>query len=140
MVEKADSRVMKYRHVMGESMELDTPEIAVISVLMLRGPQTVGEIRTRSSRMFDFQSLGDVEITLKALMVREPALAARLPRQTGQKEVRYAHLLCGEVVPVDEADSTGNERFARLEQADEELRREVDELKRQFEQFKKQFE
>src|SRR5438105_10122305 len=95
VVDKADSRVTKYRHVMGETMALDHREIAVMCVLMLRGPQTVGEIRTRSNRIHDFENLEQVENILNSLIARQPALAIRLPRQAGQKEVRYAHLLSG---------------------------------------------
>ncbi|PYS56047.1 MAG: DUF480 domain-containing protein [Acidobacteria bacterium] len=146
VVHKDDSRVTKYRHVMAETIGLDIPEIAVMCVLMLRGPQTVGEIRTRSNRIHDFQDLEEVETTLNALIAREPsALAVRLPRQTGQKEVRYAHLLSGEVA-LDNPDpamiraQADSERIAKLEEITEELRKEVEDLRNQFEQFRKQFE
>ena len=146
VVVRDDSRVTKYRQVMSETMSLQTREIAVMCVLMLRGPQTVGEIRTRSNRIFDFESLADVETTLNSLSAREPsALVVRLPRQTGQKEVRYAHLLSGEVV-FDEPEAAMNraqvdsERLLRLEQTTEELRQQVEDLRRQFEGFRKQFE
>ena len=140
IVDKADSRVTKYRHVMAETMQFEIPEVAVMCVLMLRGPQTVGEIRTRSSRIYDFENLGEVETTLNSLIAREPALAIRLPRQTGQKEVRYAHLLSGEAVTVEDQPATNDERIAKLEETTEELRREIEDLKSTFEQFKKQFE
>src|SRR3954467_10812569 len=93
MVQRSDSRVSKYRHVVMETMNLNRPEIAVIDVLMLRGPQTVGEIRTRTNRLYDFVGLEHVESVLQGLIQRQPALIVRLPRQTGQKEVRIAHLL-----------------------------------------------
>ena len=131
MVDRGESRVIKYRHVMYEAMDLGRPAIAVMCVTMLRGPQTVGEIRTRSNRLYDFSSLEEVETTLASLMSREPPLVARLPRQTGQKEVRYAHLLSGEVQfaePEVEPDRIGK------------LEKEVEDLKKQFEQFRKQFE
>lgn len=135
LIDRGESRVTKYRHVLYEALNLGRPDIAVLCVLMLRGPQTVGEIRTRSSRLYDFQSLDQVETTLNSLMSVEPSLVTRLPRQSGQKEVRYAHLLSGavtftepEVEPEPEPD-----RISKLE-------REVEDLKKQFEQFRKQFE
>jgi len=130
-VDRAESRVSKYRHVLYEAMNLGRPAVAVMGVLMLRGPQTVGEIRTRSNRLYDFTSLDEVELTLNALMSREPPLVVRLPRQAGQKEVRYAHLLSGEVTltePEPEIDRIGK------------LEKEVEDLKKQFEEFRKQFE
>src|SRR5437016_2889862 len=131
LVDRGESRVLKYRHVLYEAMNLGRPAVAVMCVLMLRGPQTVGEIRTRSNRLYDFSSLEEVDITLNALMSREPALIIRMQRQTGQKEVRYAHLLSGEVSftePEPELDRIGK------------LEKEVEDLKKQFEQFRKQFE
>ena len=131
LVDRAESRVSKYRHVLYETMNLGRPAIAVMCVLMLRGPQTIGEIRTRSARLYDFGSLDQVETTLNSLISSEPPLVVRLPRQVGQKEVRYAHLLSGEVKftePEPELDRLGK------------LEKEVEDLKRQFEQFRKQFE
>jgi len=131
MVDRGDSRVTKYRHVLYEAMSLGRPAIAVMCVLMLRGPQTVGEIRTRSNRLYNFSSLEEVEITLNSLMSGEAPFIVRLPRQSGQKEVRYAHLLSGEVTltePEVEPDRIGK------------LEKEVEDLKKQFEQFRKQFE
>jgi uncharacterized protein len=130
-VDRSESRVTKYRHVLYEAMSLNRPAIAVLCVLMLRGPQTVGEIRTRTNRLYDFASLEQVETTLNSLMSGESPLVVRLPRQTGQKEVRYAHLLAGEVrvtEPEPELDRIGK------------LEREIEDLKKQFEQFRKQFE
>ncbi len=131
LVDRGESRVLKYRHVLYEAMSLTRPAIAAMGVLMLRGPQTVGEIRTRSNRLYDFASLEHVETTLNALMSCQPPLIVRLPRQTGQKEVRYAHLLSGAVMftePEVELDRMGK------------LEKEVEDLKRQFEEFRKQFE
>jgi uncharacterized protein len=131
LVDRGESRVTKYRHVVYEAMGLGRPAIAVMCVLMLRGPQTIGEIRTRTNRLYDFSSLEEVEITLNSLMSGEAPLIVRLPRHTGQKEVRYAHLLSGEVKitePEPELDRIGK------------LEKEVEDLKRQFEQFRKQFE
>ena len=144
MVDRGDTRVRKYRHIMNETLSLDTPEMAVMYVLMVRGPQTVGEIRTRCNRVYDFKSLGDVESVLDTLIAKQPALAARLPRQTGQKEVRYAHLLSGEV-SFHEPDAAqpaaqNDDRLARLEERTIELQNEVDDLRKQLDQFRKQFE
>lgn len=130
-VDRVESRVTKYRHVLYEAMNFGRPAIAVMCVLMLRGPQTVGEIRTRTNRLYDFQSLEEVETTINSLMSGEAPLVMRLPRQIGQKEVRYAHLLSGEVQitePEPELDRIGK------------LEKEVEDLKRQFEEFRKQFE
>ena len=96
-IQRVDSRVMKYMHLMTDALGLERPQLAAMCVLMLRGPQTVGEIRTRGSRLFEFQSLEEVEATLHGLASRSPPLVVRLPRQPGQKEARYAHLLSGEV-------------------------------------------
>jgi uncharacterized protein len=134
-VDRAESRVTKYRHVLYEAMSMTRPVIAVMCVLMLRGPQTVGEIRTRTNRLYDFAGLDQVEITLNTLMSGELPLVARLPRQTGQKEVRYAHLLSGEVRMTESEGEAEPEpdRIGKLE-------KEVEELKRQFAEFRKQFE
>ena len=131
LVDRGESRVTKYRHVLYEAMNMGRPAIAVMCVLMLRGPQTIGEIRTRSNRLYDFSSLEEVEITLNSLMSGEAPFIVRLPRQSGQKEVRYAHLLSGEVnLTEPEAEP---DRITKLE-------KEVEDLKKQFEQFRKQFE
>jgi uncharacterized protein YceH (UPF0502 family) len=146
VVNQADSRVTKYRHVVYETLNLDRRQIAVMCILLLRGPQTVGEVRTRTNRLYDFDSIQAVETALNSLMAREPPLVTCLPRQAGQKEVRYAHLLAGEVsasvtaASSDAPADTPSDRIAKLEQVSEDLRNEIEELKRQFEQFKKQFE
>jgi len=135
LVDRGESRVSKYRHVLYEAMNMSRQAIAVMCVLMLRGPQTVGEIRTRSNRLYDFTSVEDVETTLNLLMSGESPLIVRLPRQTGQKEVRYAHLLSGTVMDrqKDEEIEPEPDRIGKLE-------REVEDLKKQYEQFRKQFE
>jgi uncharacterized protein YceH (UPF0502 family) len=135
LVARGESRVDKYRHVLYEAMNLGRQEVAVLCVLMLRGPQTVGEIRTRTSRLYDFASLEQVEGTLQSLMPATLPFVARLPRQTGQKEVRYAHLLSGEV-SFTEPEAGAEVELDRIGK----LEREVEDLKRQFEQFRKQFE
>jgi uncharacterized protein YceH (UPF0502 family) len=94
---RGDGRVAKYEHHMQEVFNFTRGEIAVICVLLLRGPQTPGELRGRTERMFRFDELSDVQNVLQRLMAREPALAKVLPRQPGTKEARYAHLLSGDI-------------------------------------------
>jgi uncharacterized protein YceH (UPF0502 family) len=145
------SRVPKYKHVMPEVMHLSKPEMAVMCVLMLRGPQTVGELRGNGARLHEFSGLEEVERTLNALVSREPEpLVVRLQRQPGQKEARVAHLLSGEVSIDAEPEQVSptrsrsrdgqNERVATLEAEMETLKTEVGRLRDQFEGFKKQFE
>ena len=107
----------------------------MLCVLLLRGPQTVGEIRTRSNRLYDFSSVEQLEGTLSSMMGGESPLVVRLARQTGQKEVRYAHLLSGEV----SGETALAEPEVELDRIGK-LEREVEDLKKQFEQFRKQFE
>jgi uncharacterized protein len=135
LIARGESRVTKYRHVLYESMNLGRQEIAVLCVLLLRGPQTVGEIRSRSNRLYDFTSLEQLEGTLSSMMGGESPLIVRLARQAGQKEVRYAHLLSGEV----SGDVALAEPEVELDRIGK-LEREVEDLKKQFEQFRKQFE
>jgi uncharacterized protein len=100
MVHRPGDRSEKHRHLLDEALELSAEQVAVLSVLMLRGPQTVGELRTRTERLHAFSSTGEVERVLEGLAARTPdPLVARLERQSGQKEARYTHLLLG-----DEAD------------------------------------
>ena len=139
------SRVPKYKHVMPEVMHLSPPEMALMCVLMLRGPQTLGELRGNASRLHDFAGLEEVEQTLNGLITRElDPLVARLPRQPGQKEGRFAHLLSGEVdveaLAVEAERKPAVSSSQRLEQKVEALAAEVEKLKEQFEQFRKQFE
>jgi uncharacterized protein YceH (UPF0502 family) len=145
----ADSRVTKYEQRLQEVFNFTRAEIAVLCVLLLRGPQTPGELRGRAERMHRFEALDDVQSALQKLMQRDPPLARVLPRLPGTKESRYAHLLAGEVVDAEAAADVGAEvephradagRMAGLEQEVVELRREVSELKDQFERFRKQFE
>src|ERR1700678_1682928 len=93
----ADSRVTKYEHWLGEAFNFTRAETALLCVLLLRGPQTPGELRGRTERMHRFDEIGEVLAGLQKLSEREPALAAGLPRQPGTKEARYAHLLSGPV-------------------------------------------
>jgi len=141
----ADSRVTKYEHRL-ESFNFSRREIAVLCVLLLRGPQTPGELRGRTERMYRFEDLEQVQSALHQLMEREPSLAAVLPRQPGTKEARYAHLLGGPVESIAVshdgvlAEHADGDRVARLEEQVRALHAEVDALKDQFASFRKQFE
>lgn len=148
------SRVPKFKHVMPEIFQLNPAEVAVMCALMLSGAQTVGEIRGRSARLHEFSGLGEVEETLHSLSVKDSEpLVTKLPRQAGQKEVRYAHLLCGEInveqMLAEPAESRAahrsprvndSEKVAALQERVARLSAEVESLRRQFEEFKKQFE
>src|SRR5215213_5502215 len=139
----SSSRVPKYKHVMPEVMHLSHPELALMCVLMLRGAQTLGELRGNGGRLHEFSSLEEVEETLNGLISREPEpLVIRLPRQSGQKDARYAHLLSGEVNVEAIAETTERvvTRRVNLEERVEALAAEVEKLKQQFEEFRKQFE
>jgi uncharacterized protein len=132
-----DSRVTKYEHRLQEVFNFTRGEAAVMCVLLLRGPQTPGELRGRTERMHRFEELEDVLSVLQKLMQREPALAAALPRQPGTKEMRYAHLLSGEpeisAGPVprgsETAESEDSERLLRLEAEVAKLREELEAVK-----------
>ncbi len=149
-VHQAGARVSKYQHRLRVKWSLEQDKLAVLTILMLRGIQTAGEIRTRSGRLHEFSSIADVETGLQFLMDKYPPLVARLPRTPGTKEARYAALLSSEVVPESNevaASSVGGSvyisRQDRITQLDVEvsfLRQQVAELTEQFQQFKKQFE
>jgi len=144
----ADSRVTKYEHWLGEAFNFNRAETALICVLLLRGPQTPGELRGRTERMHRFVELSDVMGGLQKLMERNPALVAVLPRQPGTKESRYAHLLSGPVAgasasaapafthsvaaPLGVTDAGAEERIARLESTVTDLRQQVEELQKRF--------
>ena len=144
----ADGRVTKYEHRLQEVFNFTRPETAILCVLLLRGPQTPGELRGRTERMHRFEDLDEVLSGLQQLMRREPPLAKALGRRPGTKEVRYAHLLSGDVEawePPAETASYGNvaeenERVAHLEEKVAALQAEVAELKQQMAEFRKQFE
>ena len=102
---RGDSRVPKYEHRIQEVFNFTRGEIAVVCVLLLRGPQTPGELRGRTERMYKFDELSDVQTVLQKLMAREPALVKVLPRQPGTKEARYAHLLSGDVESFEPASA-----------------------------------
>lgn len=140
----ADSRVTKYEHRL-ESFNFSRREIAVLCVLLLRGPQTPGELRGRTERMYRFEDLDQVQSALHQLMERQPPLAAMLARQPGTKEARYAHLLGGPVesIAVTHAAASASDdgdRVTRLEEQVRGLQLDVDALKEQFAAFRKQFE
>jgi uncharacterized protein YceH (UPF0502 family) len=140
----ADGRVTKYEHWLAEAFNFTRAETALICVLLLRGPQTPGELRGRTERLHSFDEIGDVLTGLQKLMDRTPSLVAVLPRQPGTKEARYGHLLSGPIegasfaasaivaragtAPV-ELDSGAGERIARLEATVAELRQEMAELR-----------
>jgi uncharacterized protein len=151
-----DSRVPKFEHRLNELYNFHRHEIAVLCVLLLRGPQTPGELRTRGERMYAFEDLEAVHAALNLLMRREPPLAKILPRQPGTKESRYMHLLSGDAEPGEsvsaaaEAHSDGGsqsqrasppgaDRIAELETEMNSLRREFETLREQFAAFQKQF-
>lgn len=147
-----DSRVPKFEHRLNELYNFHRHEIAVLCVLLLRGPQTPGELRTRAERMYAFEDLEAVHSALHHLMHREPPLAKVLPRQPGTKESRYMHLFSGDSAPAAAAepehsseahaarvDSRDGERIAQFESEIVELRRELEMLREQFAAFQKQF-
>jgi len=152
-----DSRVAKFEHRLGETYNFDRQETAILCELLLRGPQTPGELRSRAERMHPFEDLSEVQTALQRLLRREPPLLKLLPRQRGMKEARYAHLLCGDVFAKNEdleaapeplttttahqasrtSEATGPVK--QLEEQISALREEVAALKQQFAEFRKQF-
>jgi hypothetical protein len=147
----ADSRVTKYEHRLQEAFNFTRGETAVLCVLLLRGPQTPGELRGRAERMHRFEDLTEVQSTLQRLMQRDPPLVRVLPRQPGNKESRYKHLLAGDVEdaadvaqapspPFVASNSHDADRITHLENEVSDLRKEVADLKQQLASFRKQFE
>ena len=143
------SRVAKYEHIFADDLKLVAREKAAICILMLRGPQTAGEIRSRTERLYAFKDLDEVQETLSAL--EDTNLVKKLPRQPGRKESRYMHLLSGEPDETcdtgsnhQESDSVivrkGSDRSGGLQEQIDMLRQELDKLKLEFETFKSQFE
>jgi uncharacterized protein YceH (UPF0502 family) len=155
-VSAADSRVTKYEHRLQEAFNFYRHEVAILCVLLLRGPQTPGELRTRAERMHPFDDLSAVQSSLQHLMKREPPLVKVLPRQPGTKEARYVHLLSGDVEEWDAKSvaepqfppaSADGERIAHLEKEVAALcndvadfQKEIADLRQEFAQFRKQFE
>ncbi len=150
-----DGRVPKYEHRLPEAFNFHRHEIALLCVLLLRGPQTPGELRTRTERLYQFDDLNAVHSALTLLMKREPPLVKLLPRHAGTKEARYDHLLSGDVIesssPPSSAPTSTHalaestikpadlDRISRLEHEVGTLRTELADLKRQLAAFQKQF-
>lgn len=148
----AESRVAKYRHTLNDALLLTPAETALLCVLLLRGPQTLGELRTRTERLYKFDTLPETEAALQALATRQPQpLVTRLPRQPGTKESRYAQLLTGPAEPsAPEAEAVATpsaaasaapapDRVALLEQDMAALRQEVADLRQALADFRRQF-
>ena len=141
------SRTAKYKHLTERFFELELSEIAVLCVLLLRGSQTLGELNQRTTRIYEFSGLDEVNQTIENLIKREEPIAAKLPKQPGQKEVRYAHLLSGEI-DTENLSSTvqtnsvkaKDEQIEKLEERIETLENQLQEFQASFEEFKKQFE
>jgi uncharacterized protein YceH (UPF0502 family) len=140
----SSSRVVKYKHMLPNVYDLSPPEVAAICVMLLRGPQTVGELRERTGRLFEFSNVAEVNETLDALMRRDEPLVVKLERQPGQKEARYAHLLSGEVTQAAIAAAPPNiprgDRIGELEGKVEAMQGELAALRAMFDEFRKQFE
>jgi uncharacterized protein len=148
----ADSRVTKYEHRLQEVYNFGRQETAVMCVLFLRGPQTPGELRGRTERMFHFDALDDVQSTLQRLIQRDPPLVKMLPRQPGTKESRYVQLLGGDIqdyeapspahatLNSDIRSDSEDSRIAHLEEKVADLHREIADLKQQLASFRRQFE
>ena len=141
-------RVAKYRHALVEKFRFTPAELALVCELLVRGPQTVGELRTRAERMHPFGDIAEVEAVLEELMERTPAVVARLPRQPGRKEPRYCQLFAGEPdltaleqssEPIRSRSGADVEKIAKLEEEIAELRQEVEELRQAVAEFKKSF-
>jgi len=144
-------RVPKYAHALAAKLFLEPPELAILCELLLRGAQTVGELRGRAERMHPFPELESVEAVLQEMQERQPPLVVKLPRQPGRKEHRHMHLLAGEPQLPEEGQAAApeaarvqvmaeNERIARLEQEVTSLREELATLRQELEEFRTQFE
>lgn len=149
-VRQAGARVAKYEHRMRMKWTLEQDKLAVLVLLMLRGPQTAGELRTRSGRLHDFGSVQEVEAALQFLIDKYPPLVVRLPRAPGTKETRFAHLLSGAERLEQQATAASfsasvdtparADRVAQLEEELARLKSEVESLQQQFAEFRRQFE
>jgi uncharacterized protein YceH (UPF0502 family) len=144
-----DSRVTKFEHRLQEAFNLDRREISILCELLVRGPQTPGELRSRVARIHRFDDLDQVQAALQRLAQREPPMVKMLPRSPGTKEARYSHLLSGDAQIQDSRMTpdlavsrrpTDGERIAHLENQTLALQNEVDDLRQQFAEFRKQFE
>lgn len=139
------NRVPKFRHLLGQAYSLYESEIPLLAVMMLRGPQTIGELRSRSAPMKEYPSLEVVEEVISRLIHRETPLVRQLPKQAGQKDFRYVHLLGGEpdlsvYQQETKTSHSDTDKVKVLEDQIAELRTELDQLKTQFADFRKQFE
>jgi len=148
--EGGGSLVPKYRHVLPEQLPLDEQELAMVCELLIRGPQTPGELNSRTARMVSFDNLDALKAVLTGLENRDSPVAMELPREVGRKETRHGHLLCGEpeidATPAGAAPEAAtikvqaeNDRIAALETEVASLRAELDEMGRAFAQFRRQF-
>ncbi len=142
---RAEGRVPRFEHRMGEVLNLGRRETALICTLLLRGPQTPGELRGRSERMHRLEDLDEVQLVLQKLIEHDPPLARLLPRQPGTKEARYADLFGGQELVTNEAASPAvpaprEDRLALLESEIAHLRAELESLRQQFADFRRQFE
>jgi uncharacterized protein YceH (UPF0502 family) len=149
-ITQAGARVTKYEHRMRIKWSLEQDKLAVLTILMLRGLQTAGEIRTRSGRVHDFKSVAEVEQALQFLIDKYPPLVSKLALAPGTKEPRYGQLLGGEESLAREETAAGlggsvssggqGTRIGALEQEVQQLRQQVEDLTAQFAEFRKQFE
>lgn len=152
LIESAGSRIPKYQHILPRVFDLMRYEVAILCELLLRGPQTVGELKNRASRMVEFTDLQQVEDTLQELSVREHPLVVKMPRRPGHKESRFMHLLGGMPDMTEEETASlapeaatmairaENERIVQLEAEVASLRQTVAGLQQQFDEFRRQFE
>ncbi|MBD8722908.1 YceH family protein [Oxalobacteraceae sp. CFBP 13708] len=146
-ISQAGARVVKYEHRMRIKWTLEQDKLAVLTILMLRGLQTAGEIRTRSGRLHEFKTVADVETALQFLIDKYPPLVVKLERAPGTKESRYGQLLGGEITIVAGSEQTSSSasnltqggRIAQLEEEVAALSGEMEDLKGQFEAFRQQF-
>lgn len=147
----SDSRVPKYGHLFHKAYDLNEAEVALMCVLVLRGPQTPGELRSRTPHLHQFENLPEIESLLQGLASREEPLVIRLPRQAGSRESRFAHLLAGDILIEENAVESRpdpaaprarpeNDRIVKLEAEVAALRNEMAELRQQLVEFRKQFE
>lgn len=149
-VDTAGSRVPKFKYAIPEKWEFTNKHLAILCELLIRGPQTPGELRNRGDRMYSFLDLHEVETTLEALQNHEAGgFVQKLPVLPGKKEARFAHLLGGEIeigdrdettTPVVQSRPSRNERLDQLENEIARLKSEIEDLKSAFAQFKEQFE
>jgi uncharacterized protein YceH (UPF0502 family) len=140
------SRVNKFLHAVLDQFDLSRQEMAIICELMLRGPQTVGEVRSHTERMATFESLEEVESTLQGLAQHDPPFTLKIPRESGRKECRYMHLFSGGLETLtDFAEEpaaiqvSSEEKIRKFEEEIAMMRSELEELKRAFSEFKSQF-